>query len=261
MATLDVPKHLQRGRHRSDDDWLASALALLGLLAETFERPDLSTTTLLDVGCGTKLTKVILEQGVPIGRYVGVDTADDIIEFLAANVDDPRFSFHHLDAHNDLYNPHGRPLASYDRLPIGDDAFDIISLFSVFTHLAPHDYRAMLEVLRPHVAPDGGLLFSLFVDQGVPPEHREAFERELHRRRDAGDPAVLKALEARAAAEAAGEPLIADFVDAVPDRPLLEAVYSERYARELIEGSGWEAVELHAPRRPFIQHYFVCRPV
>jgi hypothetical protein len=54
---------------------------------------------------------------------------------------------------------------------------------------------------------------------------------------------------------------IPDFVDAVPDRPLLEAVYSERYARELIAGSGWEAIALHGPQPPNIQHFFLCRAV
>jgi hypothetical protein len=37
-------------------------------------------------------------------------------------------------------------------------------------------------------------------------------------------------------------------------------VYSERYARELIEGTGWR-VETLSPPEPFIQHHFVCAPV
>jgi len=254
---LDVPRALHRGRHRSDEDWFASGVALLDLLSRSFGLPDLSSASLLDVGCGTKFTKVILEAGVPIRRYVGVDVSAEVIEFLAANVDDPRFAFCHLDAHNDLYNPTGQPLDSFKRLPVGDEQFDIISLFSVFTHLAPHDYRAMLELLRPHVAESGGLLFSLFVDQGIDPAQREAFNRELKRRREAGDLEVIRAIEAHAG----GEFEVPDFVDRIPDRPLLEAVYSERYARELIEGTGWEVVALHPPQLPIVQHHFVCRPV
>jgi hypothetical protein len=49
------------------------------------------------------------------------------------------------------------------------------------------------------------------------------------------------------------------FKDLDPSRPLLWAVYSERYARELIEGTGWEVVSLWPPDE-YIQHHFVCAP-
>jgi SAM-dependent methyltransferase len=254
---LEVPKALHRGRHQTDAQWEASGTALLDLLARAFGRTDLSSVSLLDVGCGTKFTKVILETGLPIQRYVGVDISADVISFLTANVDDPRFAFHHLDAHNELYNPTGQPLESFDALPVGDERFDLISLFSVFTHLAPHDYRAMLELLRHHVADDGGLLFSLFVDEGIDPAQRAAFNEELRRRREAGDADVIRAIEERAAAGTE----VPDFVDRVPERPLLEAVYSEAYARRLIEGTGWEVLGLHRPQPSVVQHYFVCRPI
>ena len=50
---------------------------------------------------------------------------------------DPRFEFHHFDARNELYNPTGTPLADFEELPVGSARFDLISLFSVFTHLTP----------------------------------------------------------------------------------------------------------------------------
>ncbi len=253
---LEVPRDLRRGRHGSEEDWLESARVLLALLASAFGHDDLGDVALLDVGCGTKLTKAVLEDGLPIGRYVGVDVSADIIDFLTASIDDPRFEFHHLDAHNDRYNPGGRPLQAFERLPVGDEGFDVISLFSVFTHLNPTDFRTMLELLREHVRPDGGLLFSLFVDQGVDP----VVQAELERRIAAGDLATIRAVEARLAASGGDGPAIPDFVDRVPDQPLLEAVYSERYARELLAGTGWEPVELRQPVPGVIQHHFVCRP-
>lgn len=254
---MDVPLKLRRGRRRRDGEWLPVALGLLELLANTLDRPDLGSTSVLDVGCGTKFTTAFVNNGVPIKRYVGVDTDGDVIAYLASQVHDPRLSFHHLNAHNDLYNTNGEPLASFARLPVGEEQFDVISLFSVFTHLAPHDYTAMLKLLRPHVAPEGKLIFSLFVDEGIDPAQREAFNRELRRRREAGDPEVLAAIQER---QAAGTE-IPDFVDRVPERPLLEAVYSEHYARTLIEGTGWDVLELRQPVRPIIQHHFICKPV
>jgi SAM-dependent methyltransferase len=253
---LDVPMPLRRGRRRDDDGWYFAARGLLELLARSFDLPDLSNTSVLDVGCGTKFAAAILNDPVPIRRYVGVDTDAAVIEFLSSHVDDPRLSFHHFDVHNELYNQTGQPLASFGRLPIPDERFDVISLFSVFTHLAPHDYRAMLEVLRPHVAPDGALLFSLFVDEGMDAAQRAAVNQEIRRRRALGDPEIEVAIH-----RAAAEPEVPDFLDRIPATPLLEAVYSEGHARELIDGTGWEVEALHRPERPIIQHYFICRPI
>lgn len=254
---LDVPLELRRGKRRTEDDWLPAAHGLLQLIATTVGQPDLAATSVLDMGCGTKFTAAIVNHDVPVGRYVGIDTDAEVIRYLVEHVDDPRLEFHHLDVHNELYNPSGQPLSSFDRLPVGDELFDVVTLFSVFTHLAPHDYTAMLRLLRPHVAPDGLLLYSLFVDQGIDPAQREAFNRELRRRREAGDPEVIAAISE---AEARGTD-IPDFLDRIPDQPLMEAVYSEPFARRLIEGTGWEVLDLRQPIRPIIQHHFICRPV
>ncbi|MGZ4730288.1 MAG: hypothetical protein ACXWB2_21445, partial [Acidimicrobiales bacterium] len=141
------------------------------------------------------------------------------------------------------------------------ERFDIICLFSVFTHLAPHDYRAMLRLLRPHISPSGGLVFSLFVDEGIDPDARAAIERELERRLAAGDPSARAAIQDQLASGAPADGGVPDFVDRIPDQPLMKAVYSEPYARRLIEGTGWTPLALHPPEEPFVQHYFVCRPI
>jgi SAM-dependent methyltransferase len=211
---LEIPPALRRGTRRRDDEWEAKGLRLLDLIASTFG--PLESMSVLDVGCGTRLAKVILDRDVAIGGYTGFDVSEEIIEFLSANVTDARMAFHHLDAHNEMYNPQGRPLDSFDRLPVGE--FDAVSAFSVFTHLAPHDFAAMLRLTRRHVRPGGGMLFSLFIDD------------------------------------------VDGFVDRDPERPLWQAAYSEAYARELIDGTGWAVEALHPPIRDLIQHHFVCRP-
>ena len=187
---LDVPLALWRTAQPLDQ-WMASARGLLALTCRRLGLEDLGGRSVLDVGCGTKLSKVLLEDDLPLGRYVGVDAYAPVIEFLQANVHDPRFSYRHIDVHNDLYNPHGTPLAELDRLPVGDEPFDVITLFSVFTHLAPHDYVAMLEVLRPHVAPTGRLLYSLYIDEPTDSEHgvRQVMAERMRRQLDHDDEA------------------------------------------------------------------------
>jgi hypothetical protein len=51
-----------------------------------------------------------------------------------------------------------------------------------------------------------------------------------------------------------------DFVDLIPERPLMQALYSRKHALDLLEGTGWEVVSLNPPEPHYIQHYFVCRP-
>ncbi len=177
---------------------------------------------------------------------VGVDVSEAIIEFLQRNVDDPRFEYQRINAHNEMYNPNGEPLSELV-LPIGQRKFDLICLFSVFTHLAPHDFETMLRLLRAYVKPDGRLFFSVYIDELTEEGHGLMDKVALA----AGDSHVGN---------------IETFQDLNPEKPLDWAMYSERYARELIEATGWRALRLSPPAtdpssgRIFIQHHFVCAP-
>lgn len=212
---LHVPPEMRRSAVK-EEEWLDSARWLLELTCERLGHDSLADLRVLDVGCGTKLTKALLEDERPIGRYVGVDVDPDVIALLHDQVHDERFEFHHMDVHNAMYNPTGLPLAERERLPVGDEQFDVIILFSVFTHLAPHDYPEMLRLLRAHAAPDGGLLYSLYLretDETVAdtvarrlgnamterPVARKRFAERFRARIEAGDEQALAQLARRQA--------------------------------------------------------------
>jgi SAM-dependent methyltransferase len=238
----------------SGQEWLESGQFLLDLLARTIGRDDLGGVELLDVGCGTVLTKTIIERSLPIGHYTGVDAGSDVIDWLRTNFSDPRFEFHHLNAHNAMYNPGGRPLDGFELIPgVGERRFDLISLFSVFTHLAPRDYVAMLRLLRRHVKDGGKLLFSLFIidpDFESPFDDREARARATRRTEEirGGDPRGPIDDDPR-------------FIDELPSEPLKRAVYTRDFALELVDGTGWRVESIHPPHpKPYIQHHMICRP-
>ena len=178
-----------------------------------------------------------------------------MIDWLNENVSDPRFEFHHLDAQNDLYNPDATPLAEFDRLPVALNAFDLICLFSVFTHLAPDDYVAMLQLLRRHVRPAGRLVFSLFMND---PDHPSPYARSIEAALASDDPAVVQ--QAQATIDKALAAKDRGFLDEIPEQPLLQARYDKDFALELIEGTGWEVMSIAPPDR-YIQHSMVCRPI
>jgi SAM-dependent methyltransferase len=232
---LRVPGRFRKTATTNRERPVESAVWLVRHMCEHLGLEDLGETEILDFGCGVKLTEALINQDLPIKRYVGVDIDREMIDFLRENVHDERFEYFHIDAHNERYNPQGQPLDEDAELPIDGRSFDVISLFSVFTHLAPPDARTMLKLMRRYVRPDGRLFYTLFVDE-----------------RTAGGHGLMDKW-------ASGERETVPFRDLDPSRPLKWAVYSERYARELTEEAGWEVIELSPPDL-YIQHHFICQP-
>ncbi len=251
---LEIPRRFRRSAAVSEQWEAESASWLIEYMCRQVGLADLQETELLDVGCGVKFTRLFVNEGKPIKRYAGVDVYREMIEFLQANVEDPRFEYVHVDVKNELYNPEGGPFSTNLQLPFGGSAFDLICLFSVFTHLPPDDYRTMLTVLRRYVRSDGNLFFTLFIDELTEGGHglMDSVSRLL-----ADDPRLLESKPE--ALDADGRRRVERFRELDSSRPGLHAVYSEDYACELIEETGWRVVRLSPPNH-YIQHSFVCRP-
>lgn len=139
---------------------------LIHLVVEHLGLKDLGESDVLDVGCGVRFTQAIVNRDIPIRSYTGVDVHLPLIEYLRREVDDPRFSFAHWDAANARYNPEGVRITPESSLPV-EGTFDVIWLFSVFTHLDPSDSSALLAILRRRVRPGGALFFSAFLDDTI----------------------------------------------------------------------------------------------
>ena len=255
QEAFETPRRFNRSAVAEDRWERESALWLIDHMCEHIGIRDLGDAEVLDMGCGVKFTKAFLNDDVPIKHYVGVDVYGDMIEYLQANVADPRLEYFHIDVRNELYNPTGEPLTESFRLPLGDRTFDLICLFSVFTHLAPADYRTMLTLLRNHIRPHGRLFFTLYVNELTSGGHGliDGWSKRLVGKEDELDAQVR-------ARQQQGLPAVEPFVDLDPSKPLNWAVYSEDHARELIAGTGWEPLEL-SPPDVYIQHHFVCAPV
>jgi SAM-dependent methyltransferase len=253
MSTLNIPLKFKRGAYKDQEATIRSAEFLIRYICDRLGVADLSGWDVLDVGCGTKFTQAFLDQGLPVGSYIGVDVCAEMIEFLHENVGDPRFEYHHIDVRNERYNPDAPPMTEDTDLGVGDRRFDLICLFSVFTHLAPHDYRTMLRLLRRYVRPDGRLIYTLFIDELTDSGHGfvDSIDRALASRREPGREVD------RRVKDAARD--VKPFVDLDPDRPLLRALYSREYAYELIEGTGWTPLGLLPPNE-HAQHHFICAP-
>jgi SAM-dependent methyltransferase len=254
MPTFEIPAAFNRSAaHLRDADAAeASAVFLIRHTCESLGVSDLADREVLDVGCGTKFTQAFLNHRIPIQKYVGVDVFREMITFLRENVADPRFEYSHVDVRNELYNPDAPPMSENTDLGIGTQTFDIIWLFSVFTHLAPRDYRAMLKLLRRYIRPDGRLFFTVFIDELTADGF--GFTDKMNRALQAADSnAWLDRVDGDARRE------VKPFLDVYPDQPLRCALYSRNHAFELIEGTGWTPLALLPPNQ-YAQHQFVCAP-
>jgi SAM-dependent methyltransferase len=253
MSTLNIPLKFKRGAYRDHETTIESAVFLIRYTCDRLGVVDLTGWGVLDVGCGTKFTEAFLDRGLPVGSYVGVDVCAEMIDFLQENVRDLRFEYRHIDVRNERYNPDAPAMTEDTDLGLGDRRFDLICLFSVFTHLAPHDYRMMLRLLRRYVRPHGRLIYTLFIDELTDGGYGfvDSIDRTLASRVEPVSDVDLRVKQAARD--------VKPFVDLDPYRPLLRALYSREYARALIDGTGWTPLELLPPNE-HAQHHFICAP-
>jgi SAM-dependent methyltransferase len=254
---LEVPTRFRKGPARDERASTEAASRLIDTMCARIGLESLAESEVLDVGCGVNFTQAILNMPLPVKRYVGVDVDREMITYLRDNVADSRFEFVHVDVHNERYNPTGSAFTNDTQLTLGDRRFDVVCLFSVFTHLAPHDYRTMLRVLRRVVKPTGRLFYTLYVDEITEGGHglMDAWWAKLV---DA-EPAERVIGSTATGSSRPAAMTTATFIDLDPKQPLRWALYSEAYARELIQGTGWDVVSLSPPEE-HIQHHFVCAP-
>ncbi|NNE74483.1 MAG: class I SAM-dependent methyltransferase [Acidimicrobiales bacterium] len=206
-------------------------------------RPDLGDTDLLDLGCGVRFSQAILTFDLPLKSYTGVDVYGEMIAFLQDTVDDPRFAYVHDDVHNSLYNPDTAVAIADSPLPLAGK-YDLICGFSLFTHLAPDDFAAMLERAHAVAADDAWLYFTAYLDELTPGGHGYIDTLLL----SLGlDPSAMAPVEERP-----------DYREGNPEVPLQLSLYSRKHALELVEQSPWTLEAVLDPV-PYAQHQFICR--
>lgn len=119
----------------------------------------------LDVGSGIGRTAVALMDVLePPGRYDGIDVVKDGVDWCTGNITSthPHFRFTHVDLVNDLYNLKG-PSAAEFKFPYTNGTFDLVFLFSVFTHMTKQDVGNYLGEIARVMAPQGRCLATFFL--------------------------------------------------------------------------------------------------
>jgi ubiquinone/menaquinone biosynthesis C-methylase UbiE len=120
--------------------------------------------TVLDVGSGIGRTAVALTSFLSsAGHYEGFDVVKKGVEWCINNISKkfPNFNFRFIPLKNDLYN--NEIVSAEDFVfPYTDCKFDIVFLFSVFTHMQPGETDHYLHEIYRVLIPGGKCLATLF---------------------------------------------------------------------------------------------------
>ena len=129
-----------------------------------------STSQVLEIGCGCGRTAIALAADLDDARYTGVDIEKVSLNACRENryLAQKTFNFDHLDVQNDVYNPNGGASARYYNFPFSDAQFDIIFLTSVFTHMLSDDVANYIKEISRMLKKDGRCMLTTFLmDFGI----------------------------------------------------------------------------------------------
>ncbi len=127
-------------------------------------------SALLDIGCGTgRLPIGILSVLGLIRRYQGIDVNETAVDWCARHITPlhPSFRFLRINVQNERYNPSGKAVEENFRLPVPEHSFDLIHLYSVFSHMRSPDIQAYLREFARLITPKGSVFLTAFVEDNV----------------------------------------------------------------------------------------------
>lgn len=154
---------------RDDDFFVDSAEAEVERLERT---AGLSPETrLLEVGCGPgRLAIGLWSRLGGVKDYLGLDVNPAFIEWCREHIQGrrPEFRFELLNLRNDRYNPDGPEMGPGFSFPAADRSFDLIYLYSVFSHMVKDDVAVYLREFARVLSPGGIVFLTAFIEEDAP---------------------------------------------------------------------------------------------
>lgn len=162
--------------YKDDDSYRKSAERSAALLAGSCGLN--ADSRVLDIGCGQgRLLLGILRRLGRVARYVGLDVHEESIAWADRHLSDDEgtIRFARLDLRNQRYNPDGVAMPSdgfanaLEEIGV-ETSFDVVALFSVFTHMHLDEMGAYLRAIGRVLSPRGRVFLSVFAEDGVEAE-------------------------------------------------------------------------------------------
>ncbi len=125
---------------------------------------------ILDIGCGPGRLPIGLLRVIVKANYTGIDVDQDSIAWGKYHIQQkhPSFRFQHLNIINERYNKNGIQLTKNFSFEFPANSFDIIYLYSVFSHMYEEDMRIYLSEFIRILKDNGKIFFTTFAEENVP---------------------------------------------------------------------------------------------
>ena len=153
---------------KDDNFYLESAEKEANRLNDYFQCRQQSR--ILDIGCGQGRLPIGILRVIGEINYIGIDIDRKSISWCKQYIEskDPSFKFKHLNIYNERYNKNGVKIDGGFCFDVAENSFDIIYLFSVFSHTTEEDMRAYLKDFSRILDKGGKIFFTTFVENDVP---------------------------------------------------------------------------------------------
>jgi len=124
-----------------------------------------AASDLLEIGCGCGRLAIPVSGLLEDGSYTGMDIDRPSLQACRNNrlLNRPEFRFQLLDIYNGVYNPGGQLSPATYVFPYDANRFDVVFLFSVFTHILPDGVANYVREIGRMLRTGGRCLFSAFL--------------------------------------------------------------------------------------------------
>lgn len=119
----------------------------------------------LDIGSGIGRTAVALTKYLnKEAKYEGFDVVEKGVKWCNSKIkrDFPNFNFAYVPLNNDLYNTSVKKASKF-KFPYEKDTFDVVFLFSVFTHMKISEIDNYLSEIQRVLKPKAKCLATFFL--------------------------------------------------------------------------------------------------
>lgn len=159
-----VPPHAARFTGSAGEDFLAFGDMMVDALKDGAGLT--ADSRILEIGSGVGRLAVPLTNALgPSGNYDGLDIVPSGVRWCQQKITPnfPNFQFALADIQNAEYNPNGTLRATDFTFPYPSAHFDVVVMYSVFTHMGPDEMEHYIDEIARVLRPGGVVLTSYIV--------------------------------------------------------------------------------------------------
>lgn len=129
-------------------------------LTAYFEKSDFAGKRILDLGCGSGASSMILARMFPTTKIVGIELEEELLRIARARLQ--HYGYKNIEFH---LSPSGNDL------PPSIGEFDFVILSAVYEHLLPEERETVMPQVWSVIKPNGYLFLNMTPHRYFPIEH------------------------------------------------------------------------------------------